>query len=131
MSPSEKTADGCANGIVFSTRTSRPGRAARRCDATSPALRWVHGSLAAARLGVRGLVEQWLQRGVPQRVRGTGIVEHLLEGLVHAQRLADLLHRAGIIPGVGSGSDLCAQDEILHRGEVREALVALDVPEDW
>ena len=57
------------------------------------------------------------------------IVEHTLEGIVHALRLPNLLDRAAIVPGIRHRGLLGAQDECVQRRQIREALVALSVPE--
>src|SRR5215218_6952287 len=79
---------------------------------------------------VGGLVEQRLERRVLQRLGGRGVVEHLLEARVDALRLADLLDRAAVVAGVGARGLLRAENEGLHRGQVRQAVVALRVTED-
>src|SRR5512133_2914379 len=74
--------------------------------------------------GVGGLVQQRLQSRVLQRRGGLRVVEHLLERLVHALGLADLLDRAGVVPRVSGRALLRAQDERLHRCDVWQAFVA-------
>src|SRR5829696_5160207 len=76
------------------------------------------------------LVEQRLQRGMLERVAGGGIVQHPLEGVVYPQGLSDLLHGASVIPLIRRRRLLCAEDERLHRLEIGQAVVALDVLED-
>ena len=71
-----------------------------------------------------------LQRRVLQRLRGLRIVEHLLERGVDPLRLPELLDGPAVVAGVGGGGLLRAQHERLDRREVREPVVALDVPED-
>src|SRR4051812_40795422 len=79
---------------------------------------------------VGGLVEQRLERRVPQRLGGIRVVEHLLEARVDALRLADLLDRAAVVARVRGRSLLRAEDEALHRRQVRQAVIALRVTED-
>src|SRR5512133_4022520 len=79
--------------------------------------------------GVGGLVQQRLQRRLLQRRGGLRVVEHLLERLVHPQGLADLLHRAAVVPRIGSRGNLRAQDQPLHRRGVWQAFVAFGVLE--
>src|SRR3954451_19528132 len=64
---------------------------------------------------VGGLVEQRLERRVLQRLGGRRVVEHLLEGRVHALRLADLLHGAAVVPRVGGSGLLRVEYEGFHR----------------
>src|SRR6266513_2167675 len=64
-----------------------------------------------------------------ERLPSLRIIEHPLERVVHTQAFPDLLHRASVVPCVGSRGYLRAQDERPHRRQVWEALVALDVPE--
>ena len=68
---------------------------------------------------VRGLIEQRLQRRLLER-RGGGIIQHLLECRVHSLGLANLLHRATVVPRVGGRCNLRAQNEGLDRLDVRK-----------
>src|SRR5687768_16342041 len=79
---------------------------------------------------VCGFVEQRPQSGVLERLRGVRVVQDLLECLVDAPGLADLLHRAPVVPRVGGGRLLRAEDEGPQRCPIRKPLVALRVPED-
>src|SRR3712207_132322 len=79
---------------------------------------------------VRCFLEQRFQGGMLQRLAGGGVVEHPLERLVHAQSLADLLHRARVVALVRTSRHLSAQNERLHRRQVRKPLISLDVLED-
>src|SRR6476646_623466 len=143
MSPSENRSVSWANGRVFMTSTSRPGRcglgkaytsvmsAMGSASARGPEM-WsdMHG---LPRLGcrlVRGHVEQRSQCWMLQGVGGLGIVEDLLECVVHRDGLADLLHRAAVVAGVATGGLLGTEDEVLDRLQRREALIADDVLED-
>src|SRR3954465_15962385 len=78
---------------------------------------------------VRSFVEQRLQRGVLQRLGRGRIVEYALEGVVDAQRLADLLDRPRVVARVDAGGLLGAEDECMEGRHVRQALVARRVPE--
>src|SRR5262249_55794926 len=79
---------------------------------------------------VRRLFEQRRQRRVEQGLGGPRVVQHALERLVDALRLADLLDRAAVVARVGGGRLLGAEDERLQRRAVRQAVVPLGVPED-
>src|SRR3712207_1166673 len=79
---------------------------------------------------VRCFLKQRFQGGMLQRLAGGGVVEHPLERLVHAQSLADLLHRARVVALVRTSRHLSAQNERLHRRQVRKPLISLDVLED-
>src|SRR5689334_23445827 len=62
------------------------------------------GSRPAHLLGSVGRqVQQRLQGGVFQRLGGGGVVQHLLESMLHGQRLPDLLHRRLWIGAVVAG----------------------------
>src|SRR3954468_18045058 len=74
---------------------------------------------------VGGLVEQRLERRVLQRLGGIRVIEHLLEGRVDTLRLATLLDRAAVVAGIGGRGLLRAENEGLHRRQVRQAVVAL------
>ena len=54
---------------------------------------------------VRRFLEQRLQRRVLERLRGLGVVEHLLKRLLHSQRLVDCLHRR--VVGIREDVRLC------------------------
>src|SRR6266516_1726325 len=86
-------------------------------------------SVGGSRL-VGSLVEQRLQRTVLERLPGLRIVKYPLERLVHTLGLPNLLHRAAVIPRVGSRRDLSTEDELLYGRRVWKALVPLDVLED-
>src|ERR671912_1111816 len=58
------------------------------------------------------------------------MIEYLLKRRIHTLSLADLLHRAAVVPCVGGGSLLRAQDERLYCGKIRQSLVTLRVPEN-
>src|SRR5215212_3495429 len=90
----------------------------------------MYGPRAGLRRLLRGHVEQRPHRGELQRLGGLGVVEDLLEGLVHPGGLPDLFHRAAVVPGVATGAHLGTADELLHRLERRQSVVTLDVPED-
>src|SRR3954467_11142964 len=79
---------------------------------------------------VRSLVEQRLEHRVLQRLGGLGVVQHLLEGRVDSLGLPNLLHGAAVVPRVGGSRLLRVLDERLHRRQVGETLVALDLSED-
>src|SRR3954464_11264775 len=84
----------------------------------------------SARRLVGGLVQEGPQRGVLERLSGVGVVQHSLECLVDALSLPDLLDRAPVVPRVGGGRSLGAEDEGPQRCPIRKPLVALGVPED-
>ena len=65
-----------------------------------------------------------------ERLPGLRIIEHPLERVVHTQAFPDLLHGASVIPLIRRRCLLGAEDQRLQRLEVRQSLVALDVPED-
>src|SRR3954451_22676342 len=79
---------------------------------------------------VGGLVEQRLERRVLQRLGGIRVIEHLLERRVDTLRLADLLDRPAVVARIGGPGLLRAENEGLHRGQVRKAVVALRMTED-
>src|SRR5688500_8299605 len=79
---------------------------------------------SVARL-VAGFVEQRPHRRVLEQLGSRRMVENLLEGCVDSLGLPDLLHRAGIVPGVRRGRLLGAQDERPDRRQVGEAVIAV------
>src|SRR4051794_33867471 len=79
---------------------------------------------------VGGLGQQRSQGGVGEGLRGVRAVQYLLEGRVDALGFADLLPRPAVVPRVGGGRLLRAEDERLQHRPVREPVVALGVPED-
>src|SRR3954468_12699572 len=82
------------------------------------------------RLRVRGLIEQGRERRMLERVLGRRIIEDALERVVDALGLLDLLDGAAVVARVPARRLLGAEDEGLDGGEVGQALIALDVPED-
>src|SRR3954462_7514006 len=74
---------------------------------------------------VGGFVEQRPQRRMLKCLSGRRVVEHALEGVVHALCFANLLDRAAVVPGVRHCGLLGAEDECMQSRHVREAFVAL------
>src|SRR4051795_9991485 len=136
MSPSENRASAGAKGSVFITSTRCPGRsglgnaktsvmsAIGSARARGPEMWSDIGVLGPGSLDlVGGLGQQRPQSGVLERLRGVRGVQHLLEGRVDALGLADLLHRPAVVPRVGGGGLLRAEDERLQDRPVREPVV--------
>src|SRR5215212_6826957 len=91
---------------------------------------WWDTKCLPMRSGVGGFFEQGSERGVLQGLLGRRVVEHALERIVYPPRLAELLDRPAVVAGVAGSGLLRARDELLDRFEVRQPVVALDVPED-
>src|SRR5918995_1786091 len=141
MSASEKRAVGGANGSVLRIRTRCPGRsglgkayrsvmsAVGSATARGPEM-WCDTERRRDALGVRGFLQQGRERRMRQGVLGRGVVEHALERIVDALRLADLLDGAAVVACIAAGGLLGAEDELLDRVEIGQARVALDMAED-